>query len=62
MLDLKSGNIRPLTNSSDVSEVVWLTDSTVLYLNGSNANIPGGSELWVSEVSKFGSGYVSNPG
>ncbi|PLB35375.1 dipeptidyl peptidase DppV [Aspergillus candidus] len=57
LLDLKSGKITPLTDDSNVSEVVWLSDKSLLYINGSNADIPGGSELWVSDVSKFGSGY-----
>lgn len=56
LLDLKSGKITPLTDDSNVSEVVWLSDKSLLYINGSNADIPGGSELWVSDVSKFGSG------
>ncbi|KAL4779279.1 putative dipeptidyl-peptidase 5 [Aspergillus varians] len=57
LLDLQSGEITLLTNDSNVSEVVWLTDSTVLYINGTNAQIPGGVELWVSTVPNFGSGY-----
>ncbi|GMG23679.1 unnamed protein product [Aspergillus oryzae] len=45
VLDLKSGDIKLLTNDSDVSEIVWLgsDDSTVLYVNGTNADIPGAS-------------------
>ncbi|KAE8383409.1 putative dipeptidyl-peptidase 5 [Aspergillus bertholletiae] len=59
VLDLKSGNIKLLTNDSDVSEIVWLgsDDSTVLYVNGTNADIPGGVELWVSDISDFANGY-----
>ncbi|KAL2818260.1 Alpha/Beta hydrolase protein [Aspergillus cavernicola] len=57
LLDLRSGNITPLTNDSNVSEVIWLTDSTLLYINGTNAQIPGGVELWVSDVTHFSAGY-----
>ncbi|KAB8259810.1 putative dipeptidyl-peptidase 5 [Aspergillus pseudonomiae] len=59
VLDLKSGEIKLLTNDSDVSEIVWLgsDDSTVLYVNGTNADIPGGVELWVSDISDFANGY-----
>lgn len=61
LLDLKSGDIKLLTNDSDVSEIVWLgsDDSTVLYVNGTNADIPGGVELWVSDISDFANGYVA---
>ncbi|KAL4955824.1 putative dipeptidyl-peptidase 5 [Aspergillus filifer] len=57
LLDLRSGNITLLTNDSNVSEIVWLSDSTLLYINGTNAQIPGGVELWVSGLSGFPSGY-----
>ncbi|KAL4901200.1 putative dipeptidyl-peptidase 5 [Aspergillus multicolor] len=57
LLDLRSGNITVLTDDSNVSEIVWLSDSTLLYINGTNAQIPGGSELWVSGLSNFPSGY-----
>ncbi|KAB8079071.1 putative dipeptidyl-peptidase 5 [Aspergillus leporis] len=59
VLDLKSGDIKLLTNDSSVSEIVWLgsDDSTVLYVNGTNADIPGGVELWVSDISDFANGY-----
>ncbi|KKK23456.1 hypothetical protein ARAM_003969 [Aspergillus rambellii] len=57
VIDLKSGNIKVLTNDSNVSEIVWLTDWNVLYINGTNSDIPGGVELWVSSVSDMGKGY-----
>ncbi|KAL3482070.1 putative dipeptidyl-peptidase 5 [Aspergillus californicus] len=57
LIDLKSGDIKPLTNDSNVSEIIWLTDSTLLYINGTNAQIPGGVELWVSSVDHFAAGY-----
>lgn len=44
-----------LTNDSNVSELTWLgaTDSGLLYINGTNAEIPGGTEIWVSDTSDF---------
>ncbi|KAI9038621.1 dipeptidyl peptidase DppV [Aspergillus affinis] len=66
LLDLKSGDTKPLTNDSNVSEILWLgtDDSTVLYVNGTNAEVPGGVELWVSKISDFTKGYkaASLPG
>jgi hypothetical protein len=55
LIDLKSGKITVLTNDSNVSEVIWLgtDDSSLLYINGTNADIPGGVELWVSDTAKF---------
>lgn len=58
LLDLKSGELSTLTEDSDVSEIVWLDDKSVLYLNSSSSDIPGGSELWVSGTSDFANGYV----
>ncbi|KAJ5787987.1 Dipeptidyl-peptidase 5 [Penicillium paradoxum] len=55
LVDLKTGKITQLTNDSDVSEITWLgsTDSGLLYINGTNAEIPGGAEIWVSDTSDF---------
>lgn len=63
LLDLKSGKITQLTNSSDVSEIVWLgtDDTSLLYINGTNADVPGGSELWVTKSDNFANGYVYSP-
>ncbi|KAL5333190.1 putative dipeptidyl-peptidase 5 [Aspergillus crustosus] len=57
LLDVRSGNITVLTDDSNVSEVVWLDDSTILYINGTNSQTPGGVELWVSDLKGFPSGY-----
>lgn len=60
LLDLKTGELNTLTEGSDVSEIVWAgnDDTSILYLNSSNSEIPGGSELWVSDTSDFANGYV----
>lgn len=49
-----------LTNDSNVSELIWLgsTDSGLLYINGTNAEIPGGTEIWVSDTSNFANSWV----
>lgn len=50
-----------LTNDSNVAELIWLgtNDSGLLYINSTNADIPGGVELWVSDTSDFVNSYVS---
>lgn len=62
LIDLKSGKISQLTNDSNVSEVTWLgsSDSGLLYINGTNADTPGGVELWVADASNFAQ-YVHRP-
>ncbi|OJK03535.1 hypothetical protein ASPACDRAFT_21776 [Aspergillus aculeatus ATCC 16872] len=59
LIDLKSGETSTLTNDSNVSEIIWLgtDDSTILYINSTNADIPGGVELWVSDIANFQNGY-----
>jgi hypothetical protein len=58
-LDLKTGQTKVLTNDSSVSEIVWLgSDDSILYVNGTNADIPGGVELWVTQASSFANGYA----
>jgi predicted helicase len=61
-LDLKTGQTKILTNDSSVSEIVWLgSDDSILYVNGTNADIPGGVELWVTQASSFANGYIRLP-
>lgn len=64
LLDLRTGEVRLLTNGRNVSEIVWLgpTDPGVLYINAANADIPGGVELWVSDVTDFANAYVPPTG
>jgi hypothetical protein len=57
LLDLKSGQISLLANDSNVSEIIWLGQGTsVLYVNGTNAEVPGGAELWISDTREFANG------
>jgi hypothetical protein len=55
LLDLKTGEISESgLNASEVNEVVWLpgTDTGIIYINGTNAEIPGGVTLWVGDITK----------
>ncbi|KAJ5684556.1 uncharacterized protein N7477_000901 [Penicillium maclennaniae] len=55
LIDLKSGKISELTDDSNVSEIIWLgsSNSGLLYINSTNAGIPGGVELWISDTADF---------
>lgn len=57
LLDLKTGKISVLTEDPNVSEIVWLgKGQDVLYVNGTNAEVAGGVELWVSNIEDFSNG------
>lgn len=60
LIDLKSGKVSELTDDSNVSEIIWLgsSNSGLLYINSTNADIPGGVELWVSDTADFKTSYV----
>ncbi|OKP11120.1 Dipeptidyl-peptidase 5 [Penicillium subrubescens] len=60
LVGLDSGNITVLTNDSNVSELIWLRtdDSSLLYINRTNADIRGGIELWLSNTASFEKSYV----
>lgn len=52
LLNVESGNISTLPFDSDVSEIVWVgnTPTSVLYINGTNDDIPGGVTLWTADL------------
>ncbi|KAF1956044.1 hypothetical protein CC80DRAFT_414931 [Byssothecium circinans] len=55
LLDLNTGNITDSGFSpSEVNEIVWLpgTETGIIYINGTNDDIPGGVTLWVGDVLK----------
>lgn len=61
LLDLKTGEIKDSgLNASEVNEAVWLpgTETGVLYINGTNEEVPGGVTLWIGDVSKPSERYV----
>lgn len=51
-LDVKSGDVREAPIDSDVSEVVWIgsTNTSVLYINGTNDEIEGGVTLYTADL------------
>lgn len=55
LLDLESGDIKDSgLNTSEVNEAVWLpgTETGILYINGTNEDVPGGVTLWIGDLSK----------
>ncbi|KAI1817242.1 dipeptidyl-peptidase-like protein V precursor [Poronia punctata] len=52
ILDVATGNIRLAPLDSSVSEVVWVgdKDTSILYINGTNDEIPGGVTLYTADV------------
>ncbi|KAK2807685.1 putative dipeptidyl-peptidase 5 [Onygenales sp. PD_10] len=66
LLDLKTGETSLLTDDSNVSELIWLGDkaNSLLYVNGTNAEVPGGVELWITSAKDFSKGQkvASFPG
>ncbi|KAF2708986.1 alpha/beta-hydrolase [Pleomassaria siparia CBS 279.74] len=55
LLDLKTGAITDSgLSASEVDEVVWLpgTDTGILYINGTNEDVPGGVTLWIGDIKK----------
>ncbi|RYN23886.1 Dipeptidyl-peptidase 5 [Alternaria arborescens] len=52
-IDTESGNITKAPFGSDASEVVWVgdTEDSILYLNATNEEIPGGVTLYTADLS-----------
>ncbi|KAF1985225.1 hypothetical protein K402DRAFT_335047 [Aulographum hederae CBS 113979] len=53
LLNLATGEIKPINlSTSDASEVLWLgpKSTSILYLNATNDDVPGGVTLWTSDV------------
>lgn len=52
LLDVASGAITEAPFDSSVSEVVWvgLTNTSILYINGTNDDVPGGVTLYTADV------------
>jgi hypothetical protein len=53
LIDLKTGEISESgLNSSEINEVVWLpgTETGIIYINGTNEEIPGGVTLWIGDI------------
>ena len=54
LLHVPSGNVTQAPFDSAVSEVVWVgsTNTSILYINGTNEEVPGGVTLWIGDLSK----------
>jgi len=54
LLNINTGDISDLPFSSDVSEMVWVgsTNTSVLYINGTNDDVPGGVTLWTTDLAE----------
>ncbi|GAP92971.1 putative dipeptidyl aminopeptidase [Rosellinia necatrix] len=52
LLDVASGKVKLAPFGSDVSEVVWIgdTDTSILYINGTNDNVAGGVTLYTADI------------
>ncbi|ORY04573.1 Alpha/Beta hydrolase protein [Clohesyomyces aquaticus] len=52
LLNISSGNITEAPFDSEVSEVVWVGSSktSILYINGTNEEIPGGVTLYTADL------------
>ncbi|KAH0610923.1 uncharacterized protein H6S33_011350 [Morchella sextelata] len=48
LLNLDTGATSVLFDDSAVQEVVWLNDDSILYINETNPDVKGGSQLWLS--------------
>lgn len=54
LLHLSTGEISDLRLSAAASEIVWVgpTDTSVLYLNSTNDQAPGGVTLWTADMAQ----------
>lgn len=52
LLNIASGNVTKAPFDSEVSEFVWVgpTNTSILYINGTNDDIPGGVTLYTADV------------
>jgi hypothetical protein len=50
LMNVSNGNITDAPFSSEVSEVVWLDRTKILYINGTNEEIPGGVAMYTGDI------------
>jgi hypothetical protein len=61
LIDLKTGEISDAgLNASEVNEVAWIPDTNtgIVYINGTNEEIPGGVTLWVGDIANPSERYA----
>ncbi|KAF2688153.1 alpha/beta-hydrolase [Lentithecium fluviatile CBS 122367] len=54
VLDLETGNLTDSAfNASEINEIAWLpgSETGIIYINGTNEEIPGGVTIWISDAS-----------
>lgn len=64
LIDLKTGDITDSGwNASEINELVWIpgSETGILYINGTNEEVPGGVTLWIGDITKPGAGYALFP-
>ncbi|KAF2654994.1 dipeptidyl-peptidase-like protein V precursor [Lophiostoma macrostomum CBS 122681] len=54
ILDVASGNVTDAPFDSSVSEIVWVgpTNTSILYINGTNDEVPGGVTLYTADLAE----------
>lgn len=48
-------------NASEINELVWIpgSDTGILYINGTNEEVPGGVTLWIGDLKSPKSRWVA---
>ncbi|KAF2748274.1 alpha/beta-hydrolase [Sporormia fimetaria CBS 119925] len=62
LMEVASGEISDAPFDSEVSEVVWVgeTDTSILYINGTNEEVAGGVTLYTADVTDFNPTLVAS--
>jgi hypothetical protein len=52
VLDVASGDVTDAPIDADATEIVWVgaTNTSVLYINGTNEEVPGGVTLYTADL------------
>ncbi|KIW87773.1 uncharacterized protein Z519_11747 [Cladophialophora bantiana CBS 173.52] len=60
LMNLTTGETSLLYNGSDISEIVWVgqTDTSILYINGTNEEDNGGISLYAGDVNAIDEAYL----
>jgi hypothetical protein len=63
LLDVKTGEITESGLSTDAGEVVWIpgTETGIIYINGTNEDIPGGVTIWIGDILDPSARYARPP-
>jgi hypothetical protein len=61
LLDVQTGEITESGfNATEINELVWLpgTETGIIYVNGTNEEVPGGVTLWIGDMLSPSERYV----